>query len=149
MKVRDRWISIFVVVWLLVFHYESLRAFFLNRIFQRELPKVKFLFPPAGWIMFYRVSPAASNIEVYGLDEARQPQLIDPHEILQTRPIGYDNIHRGALFSFADPGRQQQTCAFLHRKLKYFQGFLVVYVQYPDVSKERFAQRRYILYQCQ
>lgn len=149
MKARDCWISIFVVIWLLVFHYESLRVYYLNPLFKQELPKVKFLFPPAGWIMFYRVSPAASNIEIYGLDANRNPQLIDPHDILQTRPIGYDNIRRGALFSFADPANQRQACAFLYRKLKYFQGFVVVHVQYPDVSKERFFQQRYILYQCQ
>ncbi len=149
MKARDSCISIFVVVWLLIFHYESLRAHYLNPLFKRDLPKVKFLFPPAGWIMFYRVSPGASAVEVYGVDRNGQPQLIDPHDILQTRPIGYDNIHRGVLFSFAEPANQRQTCAFLHRKLKYFQSFFIVYVQYADISKERFLQQRYVLYQCQ
>lgn len=149
MKPRNCLISVFVVMWLLVFHYESLRAFYLNPLFKRELPKVKFLFPPAGWIMFYHVSPQASNVEIFGLDANRLPQLIDPHDILQTRPIGYDNIHRGALFAFADPGNQGRTCAFLRRKFGYFSGFLVTYVQYPDVSKKRHDQQRYVLYQCE
>jgi hypothetical protein len=148
-SVRNSLISIFVVCWLFIFHYESLRALYLNPFFKRELPKVKFLFPPAGWIMFFRVDDAASSVEIYGITADNQPQLIDPHDILQTRPIGYDNIHRGALFAFASPDNRGRACAFLRWKLPYFKGFVVTYVQYPSLAAERFRQQRYILYQCE
>jgi hypothetical protein len=141
-------ISVFVLIWLVTFHYESLRAFYLNPLFNRKLPKIKLLFPPAGWIMFFRVDDSAANVEVYGVDSNHQPQLIDPHDILQTRTIGYDNIHRGAMFAFASPQNRQQACAFLHRKLRYYQGFIVTYVLYPQTSKQPFQNQRYILYQC-
>ncbi len=149
MKLSKFIISVFVIVWLLAFHYESLRGFYLNPLFHRELPKIKLLFPPAGWIMFFKVDDSAADVEVFGLNADHQPQLIDPHDILETRPIGYDNIHRGAMFVFASPENRQQACAFLRRKLSYFQGFLVTYVQYPQMSKEPFRQQRYILYQCE
>ena len=149
MKPRNALISIFVIVWLFIFHYESLRAIYLNPLFHREFPKVKFLFPPAGWIMFFRVDDSASNVEVYGINADNQPQLIDPHDILQTRPIGYDNIHRGAIFAFISPQNRQQACAFLHRKLPYFKSFLVTYVQYPSNSMQPFKQNRYVAYQCE
>ncbi|MDO8580528.1 MAG: hypothetical protein Q7S13_03515, partial [Candidatus Omnitrophota bacterium] len=51
-SVRNIFISLFVIVWLGIFHYESTRAFFLEPLFHRPLYKFKFLFPPAGWIMF-------------------------------------------------------------------------------------------------
>lgn len=148
-SVRNSLISVFVVCWLFIFHYESLRTIYLNPFFKRELPKVKFLFPPAGWIMFFRVDDAASSVEIYGITADNQPQLIDPHDILQTRPIGYDNIRRGALFAFASPDNRQRTCAFLQWKLPYFKSFVVSYVQYPSVTTEYFRQKRYILFQCE
>jgi hypothetical protein len=149
MKPRNVIISIFVIVWLFVFHYESLRTIYLNPLFKRELPKIKFLFPPAGWIMFFRVDDSASDVQVYGINADNTSQWIDPHDILQTRPIGYDNIHRGALGAFALPDNQRQACAFLHRQIPYFKGFLVTYVQYPSILKEPFKQQRYVLYQCE
>ncbi|MBZ0167596.1 MAG: hypothetical protein K8I00_12390, partial [Candidatus Omnitrophica bacterium] len=48
-KIRNTYISIFVVLWLGLFQYESLRGFLLNEYFKLNLPKTKFLFPPAGW----------------------------------------------------------------------------------------------------
>ena len=148
-SVRNSIISVFVVIWLVVFHYESLRAIYLNPLFKHELPKIKFLFPPAGWIMFFRVDDSAWNVEVYGINPDNQPQLIDPHDILQTRPIGYDNIHRGALVAFVSPQNRQQACVFLHRKLSYFKSFLVTYVQHPSTSTQPFKQNRYVVYQCE
>ena len=53
LRLRNATISIFVVLWLFIFHYESTRIFYLNAATQSELPKFKFLFPPAGWIMFF------------------------------------------------------------------------------------------------
>lgn len=146
---RNFLISVFVVIWLAVFHYESLRTIYLNPLFKRELPKVRFLFPPAGWIMFFNVGDSASNVEVYGINEEGQPQWIDPHDILQTRPIGYDNIHRGALFAFIAPENRRQACAFLSRNFPYFKGFVVTYVQYPSISTQRFKQNRFVAYQCE
>lgn len=146
---RNILISIFVVIWLGVFHYESLRAIYLNPLFKRELPKIKFLFPPAGWIMFFNVGDSASSVEIYGVDPEGQGQLIDPHDILETRPIGYDNIHRGALSAFISSENRRQACTFLYRKLPYFRNFVVIYVQYPSVSTQPFKQNRFVAYQCQ
>jgi hypothetical protein len=61
---RSRRISIFVVLWLFVFSYESLRQNYLGRWLHTALPKVMFLFPPAGWIMFYNVGDSTGWVEV-------------------------------------------------------------------------------------
>jgi len=93
---RRRAISVFVIGWLLVFNYETLRHSYLDRWLGLELPKVKFLFPPAGWIMFYRVDDSEGRAEVWGI-RAGRPELVDPHRIFATRWVGYDNIRRNVL----------------------------------------------------
>ena len=103
---RNKLITIFVIIWLVIFNYESMRGMFLIPWLKRDLPKVKFLFPPAGWIMFYKVDDSYGYVEVYGVKDGRT-QLIDPHDILQIRPVGYDNIHRNALITVLDPHMQQ------------------------------------------
>ena len=55
MPLRNKLISVFVVLWLAVFYYESTCYYYLQPLFKRELPRLKFLFPPAGWIMFYNI----------------------------------------------------------------------------------------------
>ncbi len=145
---RNTLISLFVILWLCVFHYESIRAFYLNPLFKRDLPHMKFLFPPAGWIMFYNVGDQSGNVEVFGLKQGKPPQLIDPHQIFQTRQIGYDNIHRGAMGAFTSERAAPQACRFLHRKFPYFEKFLVTYINYPSVSKNPMEQVRYVVYQC-
>jgi hypothetical protein len=148
-SVRNVLISVFVVVWIFVFHYESLRAFYLNPLFKRDLPHMKFLFPPAGWIMFYRVGDYSGEVEVFGVRQGKPPQLIDAHDIFQTRQIGYDNIHRGAMSAFGNERAMPQACRFLKRKFPYFQNFLITYVEHPAPSKNSMEQNRYVLYQCE
>jgi hypothetical protein len=147
MKARNTIISIFVIVWLVVFNYESIRHFYLEPLFQRSLPKMKFLFPPAGWIMFYNVDDSYGTVQVYGVKEGRT-QLIDPHQILQTRAIGYDNIHRNALVGVLNPGMAKSFCTFLYRKFPYFDNFVVTYINYPSLIKEPFKQEQNIVYEC-
>ena len=144
---RNCLISIFVIIWLIVFHYESLRTFYLNPLVNHELPKLKFLYPPAGWIMFYHVGPSYGYAEVYGLKNG-QSHYIDPHHILQTRAIGYDNINRNALVSVLHQSMQGSTCVFLKRKFPYFDSFMVVYANYPDVVKTPFIKQQTLVYQC-
>ena len=147
MKSRNVIISIFVVVWLLVFYYESSRFFFLEPLLHRPLPKVKFLFPPAGWIMFYSVEDDFGHVEVFGVkDDHSQP--IDPHQILQTRAIGYDNIHRNALISVASRNLSQPFCAFLQRKFPEFDNFMITYVNYPSLTKPSIIRQQRVLYEC-
>ena len=146
-KSRNIFISIFVVVWIFIFHYESLRGYYLNAYFKRDFPKLKFLFPPAGWIMFFREEDHFETVEVYGIKNGR-PQLIDPHLVFKTRPIGYDNIHRGALFSVVSKVMAPQFCGYMHHKFPYFEDFLVTYVAYPSVINEPFNRQQYGLYQC-
>ena len=145
---RNSLISVFVIVWTVVFHYESTRSFFLNPLFGRDLPQMKFLFPPAGWIMFYNVDDTFSSAEVYGVKDG-QPQLIDPHQILTTRSIGYDNVHRNALSTVLYPNLKGEFCRYLHRKFPYFDNFWVTLVYWPSVTKTPFRRLQKIMYQCE
>lgn len=95
-------ISSFVICWIILFHYESLRANYLSPLLARDLPKFPLLFPPAGWIMFFQVDASYGFAEVYGI-RGNRPVLLDPHEILTTRAVGYDNIHRNALIGVLSP----------------------------------------------
>ena len=83
LRARNIVITIFVIAWLLVFNYESIRYFYLNPFFGHQLPKVKFLFPPAGWVMFFNVGNGFGHAQVYGIKEGRTLAL-DPHEILDS-----------------------------------------------------------------
>ena len=146
--IRNKLISIFVIVWLCVFFYESTCVYYLQPIFKCELPRLKFLFPPAGWIMFYNVGDSFGFAEVYGIHGGNNPQLIDPHEILETRAIGYDNINRNVLSAVLSPGMSDSFCPFLKRKFPYFQKFLVTYVEYPHLTQQPFEKKQTIVYGC-
>ena len=147
-RTRNFWITALVIVWTLAFHYESVRFFYLNPLFKRELPKVKFLFPPAGWIMFFHVDETYTMAEVYGVKNG-EPQLIDPHRIFETKAIGYDNIHRNVLSSVLYPQRKEDFCRFLRRKFPDYESFLVPVVHYPAVVKEPTKKLYRVMYQCQ
>jgi hypothetical protein len=146
-KIRNNIISSFVIIWLAVFYYESTCVYYLQPLFKRELPRMKFLFPPAGWIMFYNLGDNFGYAEVYGVKNGT-PQLIDPHQILQTRAIGYDNINRNALVTVLTPGMSNLFCPFLKRKFPYFQKFLVTYVEYPRLTEEPMYRTQTVAYEC-
>jgi len=99
--------------------------------------------------MFYNVGDQFGVTEVFGLNAGQPPQFIDPHQILETRDIGYDNIHRGVMGTILSPQMQPQACRYLHRKFPYFEKFLVTYVQYPSLTKEPMRQERHLVYQCE
>lgn len=140
-------ISLFVVFWLGVYHYVSLRHFYLEEWFDRSLPKVKWLFPPAGWIMFYRVDDIFGFTEVYGVKD-EQLQRIDPHEIFRTRTIGYDNIHRGIMGNVANKKKGPMFCGYLKRKFPYFDQFVVISYYYPSITKEPHDRLQQVQYRC-
>ena len=146
---RGVFISLLVVCWLALFQYESLRTFYFNQVLKKDFPKTKFLFPPAGWIMFYKVGKSAGNIEVYGV-KGKQSQLIDPHDIFRTRTIGYDNIHRGIMGSASDsnPRKAVQFCKFLNYRFPYFDKFYVSGFYYPNLVESPYERRQRILYEC-
>ena len=146
-RYRNRWITAFVILWLLVFHYESLRYGVLRPLFHRELPKVPLLFPPAGWIMFYRVDATEGRAEVYGF-KSGQPVLIDPHEIFRTRFVWYDNIRRNVLISVLEPEREPAFCRYLASRFPAYREFAVVYLQYPSVIERPLQTQRYLAYRC-
>ena len=127
-------VSLFVILWTFIFHYESTRYFYLNPFFGKQLPKVKFLFPPAGWIMFFNVDDSYGLAEVYGRKDT-QTELIDPHNIFETKAILYDNIHRNVLSTILSPYYQQDVCRFLKRKFPDYKEFLIAAVYYPSVTK--------------
>jgi hypothetical protein len=108
---------------------------------------VKFLFPPAGWIMFFNVNDGYGYVEVYGLKNG-QSQLIDPHQILQTRAIGYDNINRNALVTVLSREMVLPFCGFLRVKFPYFERFVVTYVNYPHLTQHSFERQQQVAYEC-
>lgn len=146
-SLRNILITIFVIVWSLVFHYESLRHFYLNPLFKKELPKVRFLFPPAGWIMFFSVGDTSGHIDVYGVKN-NQRQIIDPHDIFRVRTIGYDNIHRGILGLAGNRAYAQSFCDFLNYRFPYFDKFLVVGVYTPEMTTNVYKQIQRVQYEC-
>ena len=146
-RVRNIFITLFVILWTMVFHYESLRHFYLQPLFKRSLPKLMLLFPPAGWIMFYRQPDSDGFTEVYGVREG-DVQRIDPHDIIQVRTIGYDNIHRNILSEIADARMKPKVCRYLQRKFHDFDAFVVTIVYYPSFSKTPHRKIQKVLYQC-
>ena len=147
----SRWrrcaITVFVAVWLIVFHYESLRARYLSPLVGHELPKLPLLFPPAGWIMFYQVDQAHGSAEVYGIRDG-QPTPIDPHRIFATRFVWYDNIRRNILVSVLSIPYGPSFCRYLRRKFPEYEEFAVVYAQRPDVVRQPDRMIRKVLYRC-
>ena len=144
---RNRFITVFVVIWLALFHYESVRHFYLEPLVKQSLPKMKFLFPPAGWIMFFNVDDRFGYREVYGIKEGKL-QSIDPHEIVRTRTIGYDNIYRGVLGTVANPARAKDFCKYLNYRFPYFESFAVNLVYYPSITKEPYRRLQQVEYVC-
>ena len=149
-RVKKFSISFFIILWVLVFHYESARALYLSPALNMELPKLKLLFPPAGWIMFYEVNKSWSTAEVYGLKDGQEkPDFIDPHRIFETRFVGFDNIRRNIMVNALDPRMSNQFCTFLKRKFPEYAHFQIALAGYPDLVKERPA-KKYLkpIYQC-
>lgn len=164
---RHVWISTLVILWIAVFHYETLRLNYLSPLVLRlrsgsapskaegrveglvgrELPKLKFLYPPAGWIMFFNVDRSYGYAEVYGLHAGR-PTLLDPHAIFSTRFVWYDNIHRNVLISVLSPHDAPRFCRYLQRKFPQHDAFTVVYAMYPDLVNHPDEIQRQTLYQC-
>ena len=141
-------ITWFVICWTLLFQYETLRASYLSPLAGRPLPKTAFLFPPAGWIMFFNVDKSYGFAEVYGL-RSLEAVLLDPHDIFATRAVGYDNIHRNVLIGVLSPHDAPAFCRYLHRKFSTYDGFAVVYAQYPDLIGTPERILRQIAYRCQ
>ncbi len=133
-QLRNAWITIFVIVWTLAFHYESTRFFYLDPLFGTHLPKIKFLFPPAGWIMFYHVEDSFGTAEVYQIKNGRM-EFIDPHKIFETKAVLYDNIHRNVLSSVIGWSQKKEFCRFLKRKFPGAEGFIVMVTYYPSVTQ--------------
>ena len=145
---RNLLITLFVLLWSGLFHYETLRLNYLSPLVGHELPKTKFLYPPAGWIMFFNVDPSYGLAEVYGLTPEHPPTLLDPHTIFSTRFVGYDNINRNVLVSVLSQAQAPAFCAYLHRKFPRYDEFAVVYATYPDVTHQPDAIERQIVYRC-
>lgn len=146
-RLRHIVITLFVITWVAVFHYETLRLNYLSPLAGRELPKLKFLYPPAGWIMFFHVDASYGFAEVYGI-RGDQPTLLDPHAIFATRAVGYDNIRRNALITVLPAGYTPSFCRYLFRKFPWYDRFVVVYAVHPDVALHPDDIQRQVAYRC-
>ena len=144
---RNTVITWFVIAWLVLFNYESLRAGYLSPLAGHPLPKTPLLFPPAGWIMFFNVDRSYGFAEVYAVRGNRRT-LIDPHAILETKAVGYDNIRRNVLVGALTPPAAPDFCRFLRRKFPDAGSFAVVYAQYPDVVNAPERVDRFVAYRC-
>src|SRR3989338_2699266 len=144
---RNAAISVFVVLWLFIFHYESTRIFYLATATQSDPPKFKFLFPPAGWIMFFNVDDTYSHVEVYG-KMGESVHSIDPHDIFRTRTFGFDNIHRNILSNVGSGDHAAAFCRYLSWRLPSYEDFVVMAVYYPSLVKEPYRRRQEVLYRC-
>ena len=147
---RNPLITWFVVFWILLFHYESLRANYLTPLVGKELPKWPLLFPPAGWIMFFNVDRSYGFAEVYGRKNG-QFTLIDPHNIFRTQAVGYDNIRRNVLITVLPRQESADFCRYLKWRLPGYEAFTVVYGAYPDVTRVNAADNiwRQVAYRCE
>ena len=146
-KHRNTFITIFVLIWLFLFYYESLRYNYLCPFFCRQLPKCKFLFPPAGWIMFFQVGPTEVYCEVYG-QKADRLELIDPHKIFPNRWLGYDNIHRNVLITVLDPDYAWSFCQYLKRKFPEYEYFAIAEAIYPSPAQYKDKKILKLAYKC-
>ena len=147
--IRKIVISVFVIFWILLFHYESLRAFYLTPAMGQSLPKFPLLFPPAGWIMFYQVGNSWGTAEVYGWREGHPPEKIDPHRIFETRFVWFDNIHRNIMVHLLDRRKAYQVCMMLRRKMPEYSSFMVLHTGYPEVAPvEKQKKFTRLMYRC-
>ena len=144
---RNTLISAFTLLWLLVFQYESIRYHYLDPLFGKRLPKIKFLYPPAGWIMFFRVDDVEVRAEVYGQTGDRI-ELIDPHRIFETRWLGYDNLRRNILISTLGGGPDEDFCRYLRRKFPSYDSFAVAQAVYSCRPEAKNEVRRDLAYRC-
>ena len=140
-------ITVFVILWLALFHYESLRYNFLSRVYGHELPKFKFLFPPAGWIMFFNVGESEVRAEVYGR-KGENIEFIDPHRIFDDHWLGYDNIHRNVLVTVLDARVGEAFGRYLRRKFPEYEGFYVMQVVIPSNIRFPGMKKTLLAYTC-
>ena len=136
-RTKKTLISFFIIFWTLLFHYESLRACYLNTVLNRTLPKFPLLFPSAGWLMFYKIGNFWTTAEVYGVRKGQDPERIDPHRIFTTRFLGCDPIHRNLMMTIVNPDAGPQFCPYLKRKFPAYENFMVVHGGYKTLTPQR------------
>lgn len=98
--------------------------------------------------MFYNVDDQFGYAEVYGVKE-QMTHLIDPHDILETRFIGFDNIQRNVLSSVLSTPMQKPFCRFLERKFPEFDRFLITAVQVPSITQQPRIRYQRVYYDCE
>jgi hypothetical protein len=146
-RIRNTIITIFVITWCLAFHYESVRHFYLNPLFGRELPKIKILFPPAGWIMFFQVDEGFGYTQIFGYKDGKLHE-IDPHEVFRVRTVGFDNIRRGVIYGAALRRDNRPFCRQLKRRFPAFDKFQVIYHYYPKATSDPLERISQVAYVC-
>lgn len=97
--------------------------------------------------MFYHIGTSAGFAEIHARDE-HQTTVLDPHDILETKAIGYDNIHRNVLVGVLYKERASAFCRFLTYKFPQYQAFAVVYASYPNIITQPDRLERSLVYKC-
>lgn len=146
---RRIWLSFLIVLWMGVFHYETLRYNYLSKWLQiEELPKLPLLFPPAGWIMFFKVTPQFGTVEIYQA-KGNSAITVDPHDVFETQAVGYDNIRRNIMSGVLYRERAEKFCDYLKEKFPESTTFVVSYKGYPDLieAPDKFVRKPQ--YRCQ
>jgi len=98
--------------------------------------------------MFFNVDAGYGGAEVYGV-KGGQKDLLDPHDILETKAVGYDNIHRNVLSEVLSFYHGPAFCRFLRRKFPEYEQFAVVAVYYPNVAENPKEKLYRTVYVCE
>lgn len=143
-RLRKIAISVFVIFWLLLFHYEALRAFYLSPLAGRDLPKFPVLFPTFGWNMFYSLPNSWSTAEVYGSRNGpSEPERIEADRIFSLNFPGFDFNRRNVIGKVLDPKISGEFCAYLKRKFPAYQDFTIRHAVVTQLVPTR-APKQYL-----
>ncbi len=152
--VRDRFITLFVLIWLIVYFYNNTRLMLLRPFIQRHFPRAaahlpvnQFLFPPAGPIMFLHLDDTFAHFVVYGVKDLKLYEL-NPHKIIQNRTLFYDNTHRGVLSAIADRETAPSFCRMMDRRFPEFDDFVVALRRYRSLSRQPHIYEEAGIFRC-
>lgn len=97
--------------------------------------------------MFFNVDETYGYVEVYGKKDGRVDP-INPHDILRTRTIGFDNIQRNVLSAVGSAEMAEPFCRYLSGLLPGYDDFYITLIYYPAIVADPYQRQQEVLYQC-